>query len=69
MIKANIVMKDGSELKEVLLFKSKDLGNSEIKSKAYARLTLNGENQSLKHVYICGKYIQGGIIPQQNRKL
>lgn len=65
MIKANITMKDGTELKEVLLFKTKGLGDSEITSKGYAILTLKGENPSLKQVYIGNKYIQGAIIPQQ----
>lgn len=66
MIKANIVMKDGTELKEVLLFKTKELGDSEIKTKEYAKYILSGQNDKhAKHIYVCGKYIQGGIIPQQ----
>ena len=65
MIKVNITMQDGTELKDVSLFESKDLGNSEIRSKEKVRLILNGRDPSLKNIYICGKYVQGGIIPQQ----
>jgi len=62
-MKVNIWMADSSELKEVNIFKSKELGDSIISTRSEIEELLNFENN--RTVYFGGKYIQGGIIPQR----
>lgn len=63
MIKADIVMMDGSVLNEVMLFKDRNLGDSQILTKEEADEYLDFESDKI--VYFSGKYVQGGIISKQ----
>lgn len=54
-------MSDGSELKEVNLFKNKELGDSIVSTKAEIEELLNFKNN--KTVFFSGIYVQGGLIP------
>ena len=65
-IRVNMQMKDGSELKQVNIFRNKELGDSIVSTKSEIEELLNYENN--KNVYFGGKYIQGGIIPKQISK-
>jgi len=62
-MKVNIIMADESELKEVNVFRNKELGDSIATTKSEIEELLNFENN--KTVYFGGKYIQGGIIPKK----
>ena len=61
MLKADIVMNDGSELKDIILFTSQDLGDSQIMSKDKAEKLLKNN----RVVFFSGKYVQGGISTGQ----
>lgn len=56
-------MSDGSELKEVSLFKNKELGDSIASTKAEIEELLNFENN--RTVFFGGDYIRGGLIPRK----
>lgn len=61
MIKVNLKMVDGSELKEVCLFKFKELGDSLIDNKNEILKMFNENNI----IWFSGNYIQGCFIPQK----
>lgn len=61
MLKADIVMKDNTMLNQVMLFKHKDLGDSQILTKSEVIKYLHGN----KTVFFGGNYVQGWFIPQQ----
>lgn len=62
-MKVNIWMADGSELKEVNLFKNKELGDSIVSTKAEIKELLNFENS--RTVFFSGMHVQGGLIPRK----
>lgn len=57
VVKANIIMSDGTELKDIVLFTNKNLGDSQILSKIDAEKAL--QNNGI--IFFSGKYVQGGI--------
>lgn len=61
MLRVNLKMADGSELKEVCIFSSKELGDSLINDKNEI-LKMFNEN---KTVWFSGNHVQGGFIPQR----
>jgi len=61
MIKVNLQMADGSELKEVYIFTNKDLGDSVINNKDEIVELFKGN----KRIYFSGSHIQGGLIQQK----
>lgn len=61
MLKFNITMNDGTILNKVILFKSKELGDSRIRTVFYATYLLQTSNQTL---YFSGNFVQGGLIPK-----
>lgn len=62
-MKVNVWMSDGSELKEVNLFRNKELGDSIVSTKAEIEELLNFENN--RTVFFSGMYVQGGLIPRK----
>lgn len=62
-MKANIIMTDESELKEVYIFRNKELGDSIVSTKEEIELLLNFDSD--KTIYFSGNYIQGGLIPKR----
>ena len=62
-MKANIIMVDESELKEVYIFRNKELGDSIVSTKEEIELLLNFDSD--KTIYFSGNYIQGGLIPKR----
>ncbi|MCM3109935.1 hypothetical protein [Lederbergia lenta] len=63
MLKANIIMMDETILKEVMLFKDRNMGDSQILTKKEAERYLNSESKG--SVYFGGKYVQGWLIPKR----
>lgn len=63
MLKADIVMMDDTILNDVMLFKDRNLGDSQILTREEAEEYLNFEGEKI--VYFSGKYVQGGLIPKQ----
>lgn len=61
MLKANIVMNDGSKLHNVNLFRGKNLSDTIINSPKEAEELLEGD----RTLFFGGKYVQGGFIPKQ----
>lgn len=61
MLKANVILKDHTILKQVKLFKSKDMGDTQILTESEAISHLHGN----KIVFFGGLYVQGGFIPEQ----
>lgn len=61
VLKADIILKDNTMLNQVMLFKSKDLGESRILTESEAIKYLHNDGT----VFFCGKYVQGGVIPKQ----
>ena len=59
-MKVDIWMSDGSELKEINLFRGKELGDSIVSTKAEIEELLNFENN--RTVFFSGMYIQGALI-------
>lgn len=57
-MKVNVWMSDGSELKEVNLFRNKELGDNIVSTKAEIKELLNFENN--RTVFFSGKHVQGG---------
>lgn len=64
MIKADITMKDGTVLNQVMLFKGKNLGDTQINTKEEAESYLKISSE-YRAVYFGGKYVQGVLIPEQ----
>lgn len=56
-------MTDESELKEVYIFRNKELGDSIVSTKEEIELLLNFDSD--KTIYFSGNYIQGGLIPKR----
>lgn len=63
MVKLNIEMNDGTLLKEVMLFKNKDLGDSVMRTKGAVNAFLKFHGD--KTIWYSGMYNQGGLIPSQ----
>ena len=63
MLKINIIMVDGTDLKDISIFKNKELADSIVSTKAEIIQLLNFENSRI--VYFSGKHDQGGLIPQK----
>lgn len=61
MLKADIIMKGNTMLNQVMLFKNKNLGESQILTESEAIKYLHDN----KTIFFCGKYVQGGLIPNQ----
>ena len=62
-MKANIIMYEGTELKEVYLFTSKELGDSIVSTRAEIEELLNFDSH--KRVYFSGSCVQGSLIPER----
>jgi hypothetical protein len=63
VVKVNLKMADGSELKEVNIFRTKELSDSIITD--YNELEEVLKTNQPKSLWFSGKYVQGSIIPQR----
>lgn len=63
MLKLNLKMNDGTELKEVIVFRSKEMGDSAIRSKGLFKVFLEMEEHKYKTLWFSGKFVQGWLIP------
>lgn len=61
MLKFNITMNDGTTLHKIILYKSKEMGDSRLRTDIYARYLLQTSEKTL---YFSNEYVQGGLIPQ-----
>lgn len=61
MLKFNITMNNGTILPKVILYKSKEMGDSRLRTGVYARYLLQSSTQT---IYFSNEYVQGGLIPQ-----
>lgn len=62
-MKINITMFDDTELREVNLFRSKELGDSIVTTKFEINELLDFDSN--KTVWFSGDYVQGSLIPQR----
>lgn len=59
----NIYMIDGSVLKAVNIFRSKELGSSIVSTNEEIEIILDGKS-NYKTIFFGGYFVQGGLIPQ-----
>lgn len=61
IVKVNIWMMDGSELKKVNIFKNKELGDSIVSTK----FEIEELFENNRTVFFGGRFVQGGFIPEK----